>query len=87
MPLSPAFRKDLGNLKKTVLQDRNFSQAKAIIEMLLTDQQQNQTYVQEEIDLLRHALLHLEAIITEPDQTVQFGKLGRILNEDTEKVA
>ena len=87
MPLSPALRKDIGNIRKTVLQDRNFSAAKTLIETLLADQKQTQTYTDEEIDLLNHALVHLESVLTEPDQAVQFGKLGRILNEDTEKVA
>lgn len=86
MPLSPALRKDIGNIRKTVLQDRNFSTAKTLIETLLADQKQTQTYTDEEIDLLNHALVHLDSIITQADE-VQFGKVGRILNEDTEKVA
>lgn len=88
MPLTPDFRKDLVDLKKVVLQDRNFPAAKTLIESLLVTQ--SSKYTEEEVAIVRHALLHLDSIIagltTVEEEQVQFGKLGRILNEDTEKV-
>lgn len=88
MPLSPAFRKDLADFRKTALQDLNYSTAATLIQNALTQQQQNQTYTNEEILLLRHALVHLQAIIEggAADQQVQLGKVSRVLNEDTDRL-
>ena len=89
MPLTPAFRKDIGDIKTKVIQQRDFAGAITLIQNLLSQQQQNQTYTDEEISLLRHALVHLESIFVAGTQTidsVQENKISRVLVQDADKI-
>lgn len=85
MPLSPAFRKDIGDIKSTVIQDRNYAAAATLIENLLTQNSQTPKYTVKEADVLRHALAHLKDMAAEPDagypETVQRLR-DRILDRD-----
>lgn len=67
MPLSPAFRKDIGDVKKIVLTDRNYPAAVTLIETLLAQHNQNPKYTEKEVGLLQHALAHLKDLAAFPE--------------------
>lgn len=87
MPLSPAFRKDIGDIKTKVLDERDYSAAVTLIESLLAAYNQNPTrYTLKEVDTLRHALAHLKAMVTDdvvyPETLTRLR--DRILDRDPE---
>lgn len=85
MPLTSAFRKDLGDLKSIAITNRDYVGAKTFIENLLLTPER---YAEQEVILLRHALVHLESILTETGESeqIQINKVGRILNNDANTI-